>query len=63
MIGMMFVTGMTSLVSMVALAIVMVAMKVSGQGVRLASVFAVALVLAGVAVGMQWMPLGSHHHH
>lgn len=63
MIGMMFVTGMTSPVSMVALAIVMVAMKVSGQGVRLASVLAVALVLAGVAVGMQWMPLGSHHHH
>jgi predicted metal-binding membrane protein len=63
MIGMMFLAGLMNLASMLALAILMVAMKVSGIGPHLASCLAVALVIAGVAIGMQWAPIGLEHHH
>jgi predicted metal-binding membrane protein len=62
MLGIMFVVGMTNMAIMIAMGIVMVVMKSSSIGPRVAILVAITLVGTGVAVGMAWLPLSVHRH-
>jgi len=62
MIGLMFVVGMANIAIMIAMGGLMVVMKTSIAGTRIANVLAIALIGAGVAVGLAWIPLVAHHH-
>jgi predicted metal-binding membrane protein len=62
MIGIMFVVGMSNIAIVVALGVVMVVMKSSAVGTRVAQVLSIALVVAGVAVGLEWLQLMPHQH-
>jgi hypothetical protein len=62
MIGLMFVVGMTNIAITIAMGVLMVVMKTSIAGTRVAQLLAVGLVGAGVAVGSGWISLVPHHH-
>lgn len=63
MIGIMFVVGMANMANIIALGIVMVVMKTSAIGNRVAQLLSIALIVIGVAVAFGWLPLGTPHHH
>jgi len=61
MLGVMFVVGMANLAIVIAMGILMVIMKASSVGTRVAHVLAIWLIGVGIAVGLAWVPLVSHH--
>ena len=62
MIGIMFVVGMANIAIVIAMGVVMVIMKTSIVGARVAQVLSIALIAAGVAIGLAWLPLLPHQH-
>ena len=62
MIGIMFVVGMANMANVIALGIVMVVMKTSAIGNRVAQLLSIALIVVGVAIGFGWLPFGPPHH-
>jgi predicted metal-binding membrane protein len=62
MLGIMFLVGMTNMAITIALGVLMVIMKTSMIGTRIAHLLAIALIGAGVAVGFGWVPVVPHHH-
>ena len=62
MVAMMFVVGMSNIAIVVAMGVVMVLMKSSVVGRRVAQLLSVALVVSGVAVALGWLDLVSHQH-
>jgi predicted metal-binding membrane protein len=62
MLGVMAVVGMANVAVVIALGVVMAIMKVSVVGVRVAQGLSVALIIAGVAVGLGWLQLSPHVH-
>jgi len=62
MIGIMFVVGMANIAIVIALGVLMVIMKISIVGTRVAHILSIALIGAGAAMGFSWLPLLSHHH-
>jgi hypothetical protein len=53
---------MANVAVVIALGVVMAIMKVSVVGVRVAQGLSVALIIAGVAVGLGWLQLSPHAH-
>ena len=62
MLGIMFVVGMANIAIVIAMGVLMVIMKTSLVGTRVAHFLAIALIGAGVAIGFAWLPLSPHHH-
>jgi predicted metal-binding membrane protein len=62
MLGIMFVVGMANIAIVIAMGVLMVIMKTSIVGTRVAHLLAIALICAGVAFGFAWLPLVPHHH-
>jgi predicted metal-binding membrane protein len=62
MLGIMFVVGMANIAIVIAMGVLMVIMKNSIVGARVAHLLALALIGAGVATGFAWLPLLPHHH-
>ena len=62
MIGIMFVVGMANMANVIALGIVMVVMKTSAIGNRVAQLLSIALIVVGVAIGFGWLPFAPPHH-
>ena len=62
MIGLMFVVGMANIAIVISLGVLMVLMKTSGMGTRVAHLLAYVLIGAGVAIGFGWPPLSPHRH-
>ncbi len=62
MIGMMFVVGMANIAIVIGMGVLMVLMKTSIVGTRVAHTLALALIGAGIGVGLGWLPLLPHHH-
>jgi predicted metal-binding membrane protein len=62
MLGIMFVVGMANIAIVIAMGVLMVIMKTSTVGARVAHVLAIALLGAGLAISFGWLPLLSHHH-
>lgn len=62
MLGVMFVVGMANIAIVIAMGVLMVIMKSSIVGTRVARFLAIALIGAGVAIGFAWLPLLPHYH-
>jgi len=62
MIGLMFVTGMANIAIVISMGVLMVLMKTSAVGTRVAHFLAYVLIGAGVAIGFAWLPLSPHQH-
>jgi predicted metal-binding membrane protein len=62
MIGIMFVVGMANMAIVIAMGVVMVVMKTSAIGTRVAHLLSIALIVAGVAIGFGWLPFVPAHH-
>jgi predicted metal-binding membrane protein len=62
MIGIMFVVGMANMANIIAMGVLMVIMKTSVIGTRIAYLLAIALMAAGVAIGFGGLSLVPHHH-
>lgn len=62
MLAIMFVVGMANIALVIAMGVLMVVMKSSLVGTRVAHLMAIAVIGAGVAVGLGWLPLVPHHH-
>jgi predicted metal-binding membrane protein len=62
MLGIMFVVGMANIAIVIAMGVLMVIMKTSIVGPRLAQFLAIALIGAGIAIGLASLPLLPHHH-
>jgi predicted metal-binding membrane protein len=62
MIGLMFVVGMANIALVIAMGVLMVAMKSSSVGTRVSQVLSMALIGAGVAMGFAWLPVPPGHH-
>lgn len=62
MIGLMFVVGMANIAIVVGMTVLMVFMKTSASGVRIAKLLSIGLILTGVSVGLAWLPLVPSHH-
>lgn len=62
MIGLMFVVGMANVAIVVGLTVLMVLMKTSAAGIGVARLLSIALIVAGLAVGLAWLPLVPSHH-
>jgi hypothetical protein len=61
MLGIMFVVGMANKAIVIAMGILMVIMKSSIVGTRVANLLAIALIGVGVAIGLEWLPFLPHH--
>jgi predicted metal-binding membrane protein len=62
MLGIMFVVGMANIAIVIAMGAVMVIMKTSMAGPRVAHVLSIALIGAGIAIGFAWLPFLPTHH-
>ena len=62
MVGLMFVVGMANIAITIVMGVLMVGMKTSIAGARVGQLLSVGLVVAGIAVGLGWIPLIAHHH-
>jgi predicted metal-binding membrane protein len=62
MLGIMFVVGMANIAIVIAMGAVMVIMKTSVIGTRVAHLLSIALIVAGVAIGFAWLPSVPAHH-
>ena len=62
MVGMMFIVGMSNIAIVIAMGVVMVLMKSSVVGIRVAQLLSLALVVAGVAVALGWLDVAPHQH-
>ncbi len=62
MLGTMFVVGMANVAITIAMAAVMVVMKTSAMGTRVAQLLSIALIAVGVAIGFAWLPFLPAHH-
>lgn len=62
MLGIMFVVGMANVAIVIAMGAVMMIMKTSVIGTRVAHLLAIALIVAGVAIGFSWLPAVPAHH-
>lgn len=62
MLGIMFVVGMANIAIVIAMGVLMVIMKTSTIGTKIAHVLAIALIGAGIAIVFGWLPLLPHHH-
>lgn len=62
MLGIMFVVGMANMAIVIGMGVVMVIMKSSAIGTRVAQLLSIALIVVGVAVGFGWLPFASGHH-
>lgn len=62
MIGVMFVVGMANMAIVIAMGVVMVVMKTSVIGTRVAQLLSMTLIVAGVAIGLGWLPFVPSHH-
>jgi hypothetical protein len=62
MIGVMFVVGMANIAIVIAMGAVMVIMKTSIAGARVARMVSVALIGVGLAVALTWLPFAPAHH-
>jgi hypothetical protein len=61
MVGMMLIVGMSNIAIVIAMGVVMVLMKSSVVGIRVAQLLSLALVVAGVAVALGWLDVAPHH--
>jgi predicted metal-binding membrane protein len=62
MVAMMFIVGMSNIAIVIAMGVVMVLMKSSIVGIRVAQLLSLALVVAGVAVALGWLDVAPHQH-
>jgi predicted metal-binding membrane protein len=62
MLGIMFIVGMANIAIVIAMGVLMVIMKTSVVGTRVAHFLALTLIVAGIAIGFVWLPLLPHHH-
>jgi predicted metal-binding membrane protein len=62
MLGIMFVVGMANVAITIAMAAVMVVMKTSALGNRVAQLLSLALIAVGVAIAFSWLPFLPAHH-
>ena len=62
MLGVMFIVGMANIAIVIAMGVVMVIMKSSAIGTRVAHLLSIALIVAGIAIGFGWMPFVTGHH-
>ena len=62
MVGMMFIVGMSNIAIVIAMGVVMVLMKSSVVGIRVAQLLSLALVVAGVAVALGWLDVAPHQY-
>lgn len=62
MLGIMFIVGMANIAIVIAMGVLMVIMKTSRVGTQVAHSLAIALIIAGIAIGFVWLPLLPHHH-
>jgi predicted metal-binding membrane protein len=62
MVAMMFIVGMSNIAIVIAMGVVMVLMKSSVVGIRVAQLLSLALVVAGVAVALGWLDVAPHEH-
>lgn len=61
MLGVMFVVGMADIGLVIVMGVLMAIMKNSLVGARVAHLISIAVIGAGVAVGLAWLPLMPHH--
>ena len=61
MLGVMFVVGMANAAIVIAMGALMVIMKTSAVGTRVAHHLSLTLIVAGVAIGLAWIPLLPAH--
>jgi predicted metal-binding membrane protein len=62
MLGIMFVVGMANIAIVIAMGVLMVIMKTSMVGPRVANLLSIALIGVGLAVGLASLPISLHHH-
>lgn len=62
MIGLMFVVGMANIAIVISMGVLMVLMKTSATGTRVARLLAYVLIGAGAAISFAWLPLSPHQH-
>ena len=62
MVALMFIVGMSNIAIVIAMGVVMVLMKSSVVGTRVAQLLSLALVVAGVVVALGWLGVAPHQH-
>jgi len=62
MIGVMFVVGMANVLIVIAMGAVMVILKSSAAGPRVAQLLSLSLIAAGIATGLGWLDIPTGHH-
>ena len=62
MLGAMLVVGMANIAIVIAMGALMVIMKTSLAGARIAQLLSVALIAAGLAIAFAWLPFAPSHH-
>ena len=62
MLGVMFVVGMANIAVVIAMGVLMVVMKTSIVGTRVAHLLSIALIGVGIAVGFDFLPFAPAHH-
>jgi hypothetical protein len=63
MLGIMFVVGMANIAIVIGMGILMVIMKTSSAGPRIARGLSIWLIGVGLAIGFAWLPLLAQHNH
>jgi predicted metal-binding membrane protein len=62
MLGIMFLVGMANLAIVIGMGVLMVIMKTSHAGTRIAQLLSISVIGAGIAIVFRWLPLLPHQH-